>query len=125
MTILNEFRMYNRLFIYLPLLAAIAGSTSALAQSTVVDRSYVQAEQIERDSKAAAPGTYQFIVTQEGAKEAFLKDILVTAEQLRRPHETVYYRISKNVTLLVPSQDEICRKDFKPLTEYVIRKDND
>lgn len=117
--------MYNRLFIYLPLLAGIAGTTSALAQSTVVDRSYVQAEQIERDSKAAAPGTYQFIVTQEGAKEAFLKDILVTAEQLRRPHETVYYRISKNVTLLVPSQDEICRKDFKPLTEYVIRKEND
>lgn len=111
--------------LYLLLVVAIYGISSANAQSTVVDRSSAQAEEIDRESKVAAPGTYQFIVTPEGAKEAFLKDILVTAEQLRRPHETVYYRISKNVTLLVLSQEEICRKDFKPLTEFVIRKEND
>lgn len=118
-------RMRNHLLFYLPIAVCLSGVTSVSAQSTVVDRPAVQAEEIDRESKAAPPGTYQFIVTPEGAKEAFLKDILVTAEQLRRPHETVYYRISKNVTLMVPSQDEICRRDFKPLTEYVIRKEND
>ncbi|MFM2135511.1 MAG: hypothetical protein RL021_911 [Bacteroidota bacterium] len=117
--------MRIQLLYYLPIAVCLSAVSGANAQSTVVDRPAVQAEEIDRESKAAAPGTYQFIVTEDGAKEAFLKDILVTAEQLRRPHETVYYRISKNVTMLVPSQEEICRKDFKPLTEYVIRKDND
>jgi len=97
----------------------------AQAQQNSAAQPVDQQDVIAPDPRVAAPGTYQFIVTPEGAREAFLKDLLVTAEQLRRQHETVYYRISANVTLKVVSLDEICNKDFQPLPEFVIRKEHD
>jgi hypothetical protein len=106
-----------------PVLLLLAGPLRA--QQAQPNDPPAQQEVIERDPKAAAPGTYQFIVTPKGAREAILKDFLVTAEVLRRQHETVYYRISGDVTMMVVSQDELCRPDFRPLPEYVMRKEDD
>lgn len=102
-----------------------ANAQLASTNSAMVPSAQSSEESIGKPAKQPAPGTYQFICTAEGAKEAFLKDILVTAEELRRQSETVYYRLSKNVTLKVLSQDEVCSKNFKPLPEFDIRKDHE
>lgn len=80
-------------------------------------------ETVPAKPKKADKGTYQFIVSAHDTTSIFTNDILVLIEALRDPLVVKYYDASPTVRVKIISLSEIRKRDFRPVPEIVVIKE--